>query len=175
MGEQGSGPSIADWGQILFPLLPVILGAASTHFKIFIDSQKDFRERVSLKKAALIEQLAMSLASLLRHSRSITADQLLRGDGREEPDLVGDYMQELFRVYGVVYRLELLLSWVRYGYLVLFITTCAGFVGFILAVILPELRTYTSAATIIFVTVQLLSIWAVFRWSHQLESYEAVA
>lgn len=38
------------WWPILFPLVPILIGAGTAYFNIFIDSQREFRERISLKR-----------------------------------------------------------------------------------------------------------------------------
>ena len=128
-----------------------------------------------MKRAALTEQLATSLTILLNHCRSITSDQVLRGDGREKPDLVGDFMQELLRVSRVVYRLDLILFWVRFGYSVLFFTVAMGLIGFIVVLVFSGWVSHVMIAAIILVVIQVITIGFVMFASHRLESYEAIA
>jgi hypothetical protein len=114
------------WSGLIASTVPVVVGAATVHFRIFIEPQADFRNRINLRRKALIEQVASRHAALLQHVRSITEDDLLRGDGREEPDLVGDLTSEVFRVFTVFQRLEVLRVVVRVAYLILFITIALG-------------------------------------------------
>jgi hypothetical protein len=175
LDSQVSGLSPIDWLGVLLPLAPVLLGGTSAYFGIFIESQKEFRARTSLKRQNLTEQLATKLAILINHSRSIMPDQVLRGDRREEPDLVGEYTEELLRIQRVFYRLELLMLWVRIAYVLLFVTTALGVVGFTSALLLENWRVYIVYATIIVILVQIITIGFVFFLSHRLEGYEAVA
>ena len=162
------------WWPILFPLVPILIGAGTAYFNIFIDSQREFRERISLKRQILTEQLATKLATLLNHLRNITDDQVLRGDGREEADLVGDYSQELIRSFRIFHRMDLILFWVRFSYMALFVTTAIGLLGFLFSIFIPELRLAISYGVVVVVVLQILTVSFIFLAAQRLETYETV-
>ena len=101
----------------LAALLPVVLGGTATYLNIFLGPKDEIRSRVSLRKRDLLEKVATQLSMLLNHARKIGDDNLLRGDGRNEPDLVGNYTEELFRLFTISYRLETLKSLARLCYI----------------------------------------------------------
>jgi len=97
-------------------VIPVVFGSVTTWLKIFIDPQKDFRARIDLKKKDLLERVAMDHAVLLNHCRAIDEDTLLRGDGYNEPDLVGNYTRRVFKLFAILHRLETLKLVVKVAY-----------------------------------------------------------
>ncbi|MDE0553919.1 MAG: hypothetical protein OXI24_06880, partial [Candidatus Poribacteria bacterium] len=52
------------------PIVPIVIGIGG-QFLPFIDSRKEFRDRVSLRRKSLTENLAEFLEDLLSHLRSI--------------------------------------------------------------------------------------------------------
>ena len=175
MPEHSTTGDIVELLPSIVPLLPILLGAATTQFGIFIETQQSFRDRISLKREALTEQPAGRLTALCNHSRSITVDQVLRGYGREEPDFVGDYVRDTLRVYSVVNRLELLIIWVRIGYSTLFATTAGGLFAFLVVWFCAEWHDWIAIFSVALVFVQIAVISMVRTASHRLEGYEAIA
>lgn len=154
-------------------LIPILLGGVTTYYKIFLEPKKEFLSRISLKRNALIEKFAMRHVSLLNHTRKIENDSLLRGDGHSEPDLVGEYTEELFRLFSIFYRMESLRTIVKFAYGILLITVVLGIIGFVLS-ILDILRLVVLWYSISAVIVQVFTILGVYLASNNLEQYEDV-
>lgn len=81
----------------LLPVLPIVLGLAG-HFGFFIDTRKEFRDRVKFLHEALRENLAVFLSDLLHHVRTVE-DGTIRGEGGSRPDLVKRYTSETWRTF----------------------------------------------------------------------------
>lgn len=158
----------------LAALLPVLLGGAATYFRVFIVSQKDFRSRIDLKRSFLLERVATLHSVLLNHARSIDRNDLLRGDGRNEPDLVGDYTAEVFRLFTVFHRLEVLKLIAKTAHYVLFCTIALGLAGLIAMLVSDKSHPYVFWGAVAVVVVQLLTILVVLLASGKLEQYEDV-
>ena len=155
-------------------LIPVVLGAVTTYLSIFIESEREFRQRIGLRRSSLTEKLATLHAALLNHARKIDDNSLLRGDGRIEPDLVGDYVAEMFRLFTIFHRLEVLKLFVRLGYLTLFCTIAGGIGAAVLSALAEPTRVYVLWYGIAAVTVQVVVILAVYLASCKLGQYEDV-
>ena len=158
-------------------VISVLLGGAVTsRLAIFLVSQKEFRSRIEQKRAEVMERLAVQHASLLNYSR--TYDENLRGtfrgDGRNEPDLVGEYMGNLFKGFVTFNRLDLLKLRVRWAYWLLFIIIALGVVAFLTVLVFEEARAvvfwYSAAAVLL----ELGDIGVLFVASQKLEQYEDV-
>ncbi len=109
---------------------------------------------------------------LFQHVRSLGPDDCLRGDGRENADLVGDYTEDNFRVFTVYHRLSILESIVKYAYLILYCTVVLGLVGFFLAWLLPHARGWVLAVSIGLVGIQIVTVLVVLLVSWKLGDYE---
>ena len=92
----------------LAPLIPFLLGGLAERFKFLIGSDSDFKRDVSRVQEHQRDRLAATLATLLNHSRTVFNSKELRGDGHNEPDLVGDYTRKILKVYESFHRLEAL-------------------------------------------------------------------
>ncbi len=159
---------------VLFALAPVVLGGAATYFNIFLTSKEDFRNRARLERSALMERLAGKLAALCQHVRALTADECLRGDGRETPDLVGDYAEENLRVFTVYHRLAVLETVVRYAYMSLYVSVVLGIGGLLLAALLPPAGRWVLSGAIGVVAVQVVIVFIVQLAAWKLQEYEDV-
>lgn len=155
-------------------VVPIVLGSLATYFKPFVESQKDFRKRIRLRRDALLEQLAGRHAALLQHVRRITPDDLLRGDGREEPDLVGDLTGETFRLFTIFHRLEALRLAVRVAYTGLLVTVTLGILGALVSWVWGEVRPWIFVGGIVLVVAQIALVGLLYWSSCKLETYEDV-
>ena len=164
---------------IIVAAVPIVLGGVTTYFKIFLVPKQDFRYRIRLKRTELLENLAMKLVTLLQHVRSLCLtgpqDAPLRGDGREQPDLVDEYSRENLRVFTVYHRLGTLEKVVSYSYLWLFITIAAGIAGVFCAGFVPVSRPWIPGASIGIVAAQVLIVLVVQLSAWKLDKYEDIA
>jgi hypothetical protein len=163
------------WGAILAAVVPILLGGITTYFKLFISSKEDFRQRTRLKRSVLCERMATRLAVLCQHIRSLGPDDCLRGDGREESDLVGEYTEENFRVFRVYRRLDILDGVVKYAHFALYITIVLGLGGALLAWLSPESRCWVIVAALALIGLQVLTVLLVQMACWKLDDYEDVA
>jgi hypothetical protein len=159
---------------IIAAVVPIVLGGITTYFKIFLVSKQDFRYRTQLKRSGMRETMATRLAALFQHVRSLGPDDPLRGDGRENADLVGDYTDENFRVFTVYHRLAFLENIIRYAYLLLYITIVLGLMGAFLAWLLPTTHRWVLSASIGAVVIQVATVLVVQLASWKLDDYEDI-
>ncbi|MCI0630320.1 MAG: hypothetical protein L0Y44_06655 [Phycisphaerales bacterium] len=173
------GVTVSDslWPSLIASIAPIVLGAVTVHYKLFIEPEAEFRKRVSLQREKLIEQLAGRFASVLQHVRAIamTPDNDLRGDGREEPDLVGDVARECYKLSTVLHRMEVIRTIVRSTYIVLLLTVALGIFGVFSALIWQTWRPYVFWCAVGLLVLQTLLILGVMRASAAMELYEDVA
>lgn len=155
-------------------VIPIILGGVTTWLKIFIDPQKDFRSRIDLKKKDLLERVALQHLALLNHCLSIDDDTLLRGDGYNEPDLVGDYAGRVFKLFTIFHRLELLKLVVKVAYWLLFMLIGFGVVALLVNLVFDETRAIVFWYSVGAVLLELGVIGAVFAASQRLDQYEDI-
>jgi len=155
-------------------VIPVVFGSVTTWLKIFIDPQKDFRARIDLKKKDLLERVAMDHAVLLNHCRAIDEDTLLRGDGYNEPDLVGNYTRRVFKLFAILHRLETLKLVVKVAYWLLYTFIGFGLVAFLANLVLDEGRAVVFWYGVGAVLLELALVGAVFAASQRLDQYEEI-
>ncbi len=160
---------------IITSLIPIVLGGVATHFKLFLPAKEEFRRRTQLKKADLKEKVAIRLSTLVQHIRELAPDDCLRGDGREQPDLVADYTEEHFRAFTIVSRLSVLDAVLKYAYLILYGCIVVGLVGLFLAWLCPVARPEVLWVAIIIVGIQIVVILVALLASHKLDEYEDIA
>ncbi len=87
-------------------LLPILIGTILRYVGIFIEKPKELRNRIDLLEKSKTEMLAVKLTAVLSHLRRIIdTDELLRGDGKETVDLVGDYTNLLNRIFKINHKL----------------------------------------------------------------------
>ncbi len=150
------------------PLIPILLGVLG-QFLPFIDTRKEFRDRISLRRESLRENLAEYLADLLNHVRSIQdTDDPLRG----EPDLVKRYTTETWCAFDVLANIAWLQFWFRTGYLILFLTSIFS-MGLVVGVLLlPEQWPLLKNAAVCAIIVQVIAITSIYLTSNRLEIHE---
>ena len=152
----------------LVAIIPILIGVSS-HLLPFIDTRKEFRERINLRRESLRENLAQDLENLLNHARSIQGtDELLRG----QPDLVKIYTTETARVFDVLARIAWLIFWFRLGYRFLFVTT-VGALAIVLGLLLaPEHTQFLRNVAVLVVALQVVAIAGIYKTCNQLDAHE---
>ena len=105
----------------------------------------------------------------------MTDDDVLRGDGREEPDLVGELAQECSKVTTVLHRMEVIRFIVKTVYTAMWLLIVLGIVSFIIAWLWEPTRQVVLYAGIAVVLLQAIMVYAVMQASSSLEVYEDVA
>ncbi len=164
---------------IIAAIAPIVVGGVTTYFKIFLVPKQGFRNRMLLKRGELHEHLAMRLVALLQHLRSLcltgTSDAPLRGDGREQPDLVDEYLRESLRVFTICHKLGILEKVVKWSYLFLYATIVSGLAGVLFAWLAPASRTWVLWISIGLVAVQVITVFVVQAAAWKLDEYEDVA
>lgn len=160
------------WPALIASLIPIVLGVSATYFRPFVDSRSEFRGRIKLRRQALLEKLAVMHAVLLRHAAHITEDELLRGDGRDQPDLVADYTSEVFRLFTVFHRLETIRLCFAIANTGLLVAVSAGVLGAFCAWLWSDSRTCVLVGGVAVVVVQMVLVCLIYWCSCKLESYE---
>lgn len=150
---------------------PTIIGAASTHFQPFVEPQTDFRQRTKLLREQLIEKVAVRLTALFRHARQAT-DDALRGDGHDDPDLIGDFTRETFRLVRVFQRLDGGLRVVD-GVNVFLYWTCAfAVLGLPLVLTVDATQPYVVGFGFGLIFLQILAVYSSIRAVRRLNEFE---
>ena len=153
---------------LILPIITIIL-SISGHFLPFIDSRKEFRERIGLQRESLRENLAEYLSELLSHVRSISdTDDDIRGN----PDLVERYTSETWRTFEVLEKIARLQFWFRFGHLVLFLSAIFAFL-LVLAALMqlaqPEVLRNIAVGIIL---IQIIAIVILYFTSNKMDDHE---
>ena len=160
---------------IVTAVVSVVLGGVATHFKLFLPSKDNFRNRTRLKKTALTEKMAGHLTVLLQRVRSLSElDDPLRGDGREDPDLVGDYSTESFRTFAIYHRLEVLDRTIRRSYFLLYLSIALGIIDALLAWLVPTTRGWVIGTALGLIGIQMITVFVAQLACWKLEEYEDI-
>ena len=162
------------WPALIASAGSVATGVITVYFKLFIESNADFRSRISLRREKLTEQFAVRLVALLKHVQSMTMDDVLRGDGHEEPDLVGDVSKECRKLVIVLHRMEIIRAAVRLSYSFIFCAIVFGLVGTLIAGLWADSRPYVFWVAVGLFLFQVAVVCCVMRASAILEVYEDV-
>lgn len=155
---------------------PVVIGAAVTYFKLFIEPPQVFRDRIRLTRQTLIERLALHHTKVLQRVRSLSdSDEPLRGDGNETPDLVGDLADNTFRYTSIFYKLEMMRLLVRAAYILMMAFIFFGIIGMLVAILLEPSRVALIFIGMAMAAAQGITVASLFTASQLLEVYEDLA
>ena len=155
-------------------ITPVIWGVVTVYLKIFIDPQKDFRARIDLKKKELLDRLAMQHLTVLKQCLNIEENTFARGDGYNEPDLIGDYKDRVFKLFTIFHRLEVLKLAVKAAYWLLFALISLGFLAFLVNLVFDEARAIVFWCGVVAVLMELGVAAGVHAASQRLGQYEDI-
>lgn len=153
--------------------LPILVGLTSRFIGIFVSKPKELEKRINLVESSITEKLALKLTAVLNHLRSIAyTDELLRGDDRESVDLVGDYSNELNRLFKIVNKIGSLNAKFRICHGTLLITTLVGILLFLISFIsdIYNFQLLVSASAII--AVQVVVVMYLYFQINRLGDYE---
>jgi hypothetical protein len=158
--------------------VPVILGGALEHLKLFLEPLQPFRDRVKLKRTALIEQLAAKHANLIRlvveQASGESLGYVIPPKG-EESDTIGGFMHESFRMHKVCNRLEALVFLVQGCHWLLMLTALAGLAAIFVALFFPPTREAIVTFGLVITSVQICAIFLVKLSAGKLDVYEDIA
>lgn len=160
--------------EIVLSLLPVIVGGTSSYFNIFVESRKDFRARVSLTREKLLESANERLSALMDGvvRVSMGTSDVLRGDGFQAPDLVGDFTRAQLKSFVLLHVLLDTERFLHWGHKSLLATTMAGVAVFVLAILATPWRPILLYMTVALLVIQLVTIGAVHGHSRRLDDLE---
>lgn len=153
-------------------LAPLLLGGIAAGLRLFVEPIKEFRQRSIQLEKKYLEVLSTCLSALLNHSRNITADEMLRGDGRVQPDLVDQYTTQAHKYYRIVHRLELLRMTIRWCFHGLLATAITGICATTSALIWPSIRWYVVVISAALIMLQICLIVVNYASSLKLDQYE---
>lgn len=154
-------------------LIPILFGAISRYFGLFVDSPNEFRRRMSLVEQSLSESLSNALMDIVNRVRAIHGtDELFRGDGRESPDVIAAYSQKQQRGLKLIGQLSRLRRRVRFGHNALLSTVIVGMAILVLNLVFSSYRNYLVFGAIGVFVMQVLTVIWVYRLGNRLEDYE---
>jgi len=167
------------WLAVISSAVPIVLGGLTERFNFFLEPLQDFLDRVKRKKGSLIESLATKHADLLAGIRQLGPDDLLRGyvtgPRNSDPDMIGAFTEETFRLVQIFQRLGMLTFVVRTGHTVLLFTTVAGLVGVVCSFLVPTYRPLIFDAGLIVAGIQIACVFVVYFAARKLDVYDEVA
>jgi len=166
----------AVWSQLgstslVSAILPIAIGGGLAHFKPWLPTENDIRERTDLRKQVLMEGVNKHCHRLFLEAESRTASEL-RGAPPNLPDFVADHTSELFRTFSVLGELSSIRTRIRRHYSYLFLTAATGVVCFLVSLLSQDARPYVALACYVAVITQLYSVSSLRRWMKRLEDYE---
>jgi len=106
----------------------VLGGGITAWLSIFVESEKEVRQRIKQIKLDLVERLSVKHAHLLIHSRNYDESLrgTLRGDGKNETDFVGEYAELVFSGFEDLQQLRTRALAVKLAYWILYLTIALG-------------------------------------------------
>lgn len=160
-----------EWLPLVAAVAPTIIGAATTHFQPFVEPQAAFRQRTKLLREQLIEKVAVRLTALFRHARQ-AADDALRGDGRDDPDLIGDFTRETFRLVRIFQRLDGGLRIFAFVNGFLYWSCAFAVLALPLVLTFEETRPYVVGFGFGLIFLQVLAVFSSIRAARRLDEFE---
>jgi hypothetical protein len=152
--------------------VPLALGGVLAHYKPWLPTEDDIRNRVNQRRQTLVEGTCKSLHRVLTQVLSIPGASQLRGAPPNEPDIVGDYIADMFRTFAVIRELDLIQSGVKRCYTTFFITAVIGLIGALIAWPFESARPYVALVCYAVILTQVYCVGLVRRMAKQLEVYE---
>ena len=156
----------------LSAVVPIIIGGLLAHFKPWLATEDDIRNRINQRRATLIESSCKALHRVLGQVLTIPTAPQLRGEPPNEPDIIGDYVSEIFRTFAVLRDLDAIHLGIKRFYTILFITASVGVLGLLLALPFETLRPAIAIVCYAAIAVQIYAVGAVRSLAKQLERYE---
>ena len=120
----------------------------------------------------LLERVAMQHHTLLKQYLSAGEHTVLRGDGYNELDLVGDYTRDVFKLVTLFHRLEVLKLVVKAAYWFLFMLIGLGVIAFLVNLFFDAARPVVLWYATVAVILEIVAIGVVRSESQRLEQYE---
>lgn len=153
----------------LLLLIPIVLGSAG-HFGLFIDSRKEFRNRVSLVHSTLKDNLTLFLTELLEHAGSLQ-DEPLRGDGKS-PDKVMRYTSETWRTFDLLTKVARMSFLYKVGLYILFFAACIGVALIVFMFFLSQHSALILRVAVIVIAIEVIALVELFIVSNRFDIYE---
>ena len=172
-----AGPSDSFWTQLsstsLYTgIVPVVLGGCLSVLKTWIASEDSIRDRVNLRKEALCEGVNKLLHNLLTKAVLDLDPKKLRVASVAEPDLVNDYMVDVFRAFNVIKELDHIVSCTRRIFTGLYLTVACSLAGYLAVLLFDGLRPFVVVIWYTAVGSQIVMIGLFRKYMKQLETYE---
>jgi len=167
----------SDLTAVLLALVPMALGGGITAWlSIFVESEKEVRQRTKQIKRDLVERLSVKHAHLLIHSRNYDEDLrgTLRGDGKNETDFVGEYAELVFSGFEKLQQLRARTLTVRLSYWVLYSTIALGVILCLCVSLIGAPKELVLWYIVGGVLVELAVVFVMRRASESLEEYEGL-
>lgn len=162
-----------DLGTAVITFVPIIIVMIYRVIAFYIEKPKDFKNRLDLVDKTITERLSMKLTHLLNRVREIRdTDQLLRGDGDEDQDLVNEYSVELRQFIQISAQLRHLRVRSRISNSVLFGSSIFGILVLLMNMLSLIPRAYVVYAALVIIAIQISSIVDLFSQGNKLENYE---
>lgn len=157
-------------------LLPIVMGLMAA-FKPFVDSRDVFRRRFNELRITIEERLAVKHAALLQHLRRIidVEIELLRGDGKNQPDLVADLVEATSKLFTILQGLRTLSGAVGVAYGAIFTALCLGIVGALASLLWADAQACAYWGGFVLVGVQIVFFVLLMWASSKLRTYENLA
>lgn len=147
-----------------------MIGGLLAHFKPWLTTEDEIRNRIDHRQTGALGS-SFKVASSSACS-SIDYAAQLRGAPPNEPDIVGDYVAETFRIFAVVRELDLIQTGIKSHYTYLYITAAIGLVGLLIALPSEGARPYVAVVCYAAIIVQIYCVGAIRGRAKRLEVYE---
>jgi hypothetical protein len=156
-------------------IVPIVLGGVLAYFKPWLPAEDDIRERSSLKRQLLLEEVNKRLQHLLSQLQVVGFNlEDLRGAPPAQPDLIADFTAEFIQAIEAAEKLRKIYVCVKACFTLFLITAVAGLVGLLVAFVVEGARQYVSIACYIVIAFQLVLILAIRRWMGRFEECERI-
>lgn len=140
---------------VFLPLLSAITGGVLAKVKAFLPDERDVERRIDLKRDGLFDRIASRHQKLLDGLLEKMQAVELRGNPPREPDLLVDYVADLFRSFSMVTELDVIFRRIRACYTALLYTVILGLAGSAVACLWEGSRPCVATLAILMILAQL--------------------
>ena len=164
---------------LLTTLLPAALGGMLVVFKPWIPGLRETRQRVDKVRSTIVEGCCNAEHRMLAKAIQIGLNSMdvaklneLRGNGRDEPDLIQEHVAELLADAIRLDRLDIICRTVRTLHHALLTDLIGAGVAVVVAGLVERSRPFIGALALFLLIVQILCVVRLWRLENELDGYE---
>ena len=152
--------------------VPFVTGGLLALFRPWMISEDDVRQRIGLHRKASNEKVCIALHRVLSQVLNLPGPAALRGAPPNEPDIIGEYVAETFRIFAVIHECEVIHQRIRALYAWLLISCATGLGGVFVALLWDNARPYVTLVCVAIIVVQFICVLTIRSFERRLGECE---